>query len=95
MDKFYLTNKNSRNTDAGGFFIITQVSTILQLSFTKFFSVFFNAKKIFKAIGAVGFTITGYSFENAFNSSAEWLNQLILKCVSVFVLRGGTANVVL
>lgn len=57
--------------------------------FTQLFSVDSNLSEILKPI-AIQASSVDLSFSlNAFNNSVEWLNQLILNCVSVFVLRGG------
>lgn len=61
--------------------------------FTQLFSVIFSAIKNLKTIGINASSLSLSLCLNTFNSSVEWLNQLLLTCVSVFVLRGGYQNV--
>jgi hypothetical protein len=95
MDKFFPLSTNSQITVTGSSYIIAQTFNLLQPLFTPLFGVFFSAEKNLKTIGSKAFGATLFCFFRLFNNSVEWLNQLILSCVSVFVLRGGTANVAL
>jgi hypothetical protein len=85
--EYFPHNQQSLTKAIGCSLILTQLSLFLQGLFIQLFGVFSNLKKILKALAIKGFRGILFFIFNSFNYSVIWLNQLILDCVSVFVLR--------
>jgi hypothetical protein len=92
---FLLSSDSQETTVTDSSYIIALTCLFLQSFLTQLYGVFLNVEKNLESLCSQDSAVRLFSRADLFNNSVEWLNQLILSCVSVLVLRGGTLNVAL